>query len=247
MIPSLTTAPVSPAGQPVQARLATPVSPYSARLSRPSLLGVALAHAALLAALLFIHRSPEPVTAPRPITVSLIEQAVETPDPQPEPEPAPPKPQVKPLPKPPVLVAKRTVPTPQPVIEAPEPDPVPEPIPEVLPPPVVAPVVAEAPKPAPPPPPPSPPRPADYLNNPKPPYPALSRRLNEEGIVRLNVLVNADGTVARLEVVKSSGYPRLDDVARKTVQSSWKFEPARQSGKPVQAWVTVPIQFTLRS
>ena len=65
--------------------------------------------------------------------------------------------------------------------------------------------------------------------------------------MRLNILVNPDGSVARLEIVKSSGYARLDESARKTVQSSWKFEPARQAGKPVAAWVIVPIQFTLRS
>jgi len=169
------------------------------------------------------------------------------PKPEPKPKPPPPKP-VKPLPPPPVLVAERPVPTPAPVIEAPKPEPKPEPVPEVLPPPA-PPVVAEAPKPAPPPPPPppTPPRPADYLNNPKPLYPALSRRLREEGIVRLNILVNPDGSVARLEVAKSSGYPRLDEAAAKTVQSSWKFEPARQAGKPVAAWVIVPIEFTLRS
>jgi protein TonB len=97
-----------------------------------------------------------------------------------------------------------------------------------------------------PPPPPTPPRPADYLNNPKPPYPALSRRLGEEGSVRLKVLVNADGSVARLEMVKSSGHPRLDRSAMDTVPS-WKFVPAHQDGKPIADWVTVPIQFTLRS
>ncbi|MGQ9861778.1 MAG: energy transducer TonB, partial [Thiobacillaceae bacterium] len=93
---------------------------------------------------------------------------------------------------------------------------------------------------------PTPPVPADYLNNPKPPYPALSRRMREEGVVRLNILVNPDGSVARLEVARSSGYPRLDESAMKTVQSSWRFEPARQAGKPVAAWVIVPIRFTLR-
>ncbi len=222
--------------------------PYSARLSRMSLAGVALVHAGVLAVLLFAADTPDPITPPRPmITVSLIEPEVKEPEPQPrpEPKPQPPKPQIKPLPPPPVLVAERPVPVPTPAVEAPKPEPRPEPVPEVLPPPV-PPVVAEAPKPAPPPPP-TPPRPADYLNNPKPPYPALSRRLREEGIVRLNILVNPDGSVAQLEIARSSGFPRLDEIALKTVQSSWKFEPARQAGKPVAAWVIVPIQFTLRS
>jgi protein TonB len=142
------------------------------------------------------------------------------------------------------LAAKPT-PVPQPVVEIPEPTPLPEPVPEVFPPPAP---VAEAPKPAPSlPPAPTPPHPADYLNNPKPSYPALSKRLGEEGTVRLNILVNPDGSVARLELERSSGHPRLDRSAMDTVQSSWKFEPARQGGKPVAAWVIVPIQFTLRS
>ncbi|HMM73286.1 MAG TPA: energy transducer TonB, partial [Rhodocyclaceae bacterium] len=104
-------------------------------------------------------------------------------------------------------------------------------------------VVMDAPKPAPS----LPPHPANYLANPKPPYPLLSRRLGEAGTVRLNILVNPDGSVDRLELAQSSGYPRLDRAALETVQSSWKFEPARQGGRPVAAWVIVPIQFTLRS
>ena len=219
------------------------------RISPSPLVGVSLAHAGLLGLLLFTPNATEPVAPPRPLTVSLIEPDTEEPRPQPEPapRPQPPKPVVKPLPPPPVLVAESPRPTPQPVVEAPKPDPVPEPVPEVLPPPA-PPAAAEAPRPASPPPPPAtPPRPADYLANPNPPYPHLSRRLGEEGLVRLNILVNPDGSVARLELAKSSGYPRLDQSAMHTVQSSWKFEPARQGGKPVAAWVIVPIQFTLRS
>lgn len=219
-----------------------------ARISPTLLIGVTLAHASLLGLLLLAPDTTEPVTPPRPLMVSLIVPDTEEPRPQlkPEPRPQPPKPVIKPLPPPPVLTAQRTAPTPnpQPIVETLKP--LPEPVPEVLPPP--APVAVEAPKSAPPTPsPPTPPRPADYLANPKPPYPSLSRRLGEEGTVRLNILVNPDGSVARLELAKSSGYPRLDRSAIDTVQSSWKFEPARQGGMPVAAWVIVPIQFTLRS
>lgn len=217
------------------------------RISLASLIGVAFAHAALFGLLLLAPDTTEPVTPPRPLMVSLIVPDTEKPRPQlkPEPKPQPLKPVVKPLPPPPVLAAQRTAPTPnpQPIMETPKP--LPEPVPEVLPPP--APVAVDAPKSASSAAPPSPPRPADYLANPKPSYPSLSRRLGEEGTVRLNILVNPDGSVARLELAKSSGYPRLDQSAMNTVQSSWKFEPARQGGKPVAAWVIVPIQFTLRS
>ena len=218
-----------------------------ARTSPAALIGVTLAHAGVLGLLLLVPNTPEPVTPPRPLMVSLIEPrlAPPPPHPKPEPKPQPPKPVAKPLPTP-VLAAQPT-PVPQPVVETPKPTPLPEPVPEVLPPPAHTPV-AEAPKPAPPSPPaPTPPRPADYLNNPKPPYPALSKRLGEEGTVRLNILVNPDGSVAQLELERSSGHPRLDRAAMDTVQSSWKFEPARQDGRPVAAWVIVPIQFTLRS
>ncbi|MCL5060438.1 MAG: energy transducer TonB [Candidatus Thermoplasmatota archaeon] len=212
------------------------------RISPASLIGVAFAHAGLLGLLVLAPDTPEPIAPPRPLMVSLIQPEAEEAQPQPEPapKPQPPRPAVKPLPPPPVLVAKPTpAPAPQPVIEAPRP--APEPVPEVLPPPAPA---TEAPEPAPPS---TPPRPAGYLNNPNPPYPALSRRLGEEGTVRLSILVNPDGSVARLELARSSGHPRLDRSAMETVQSSWKFEPARRGGRPVAAWVIVPIQFTLRS
>lgn len=216
--------------------------PYSAPRLSPTRLGaVVLAHAGLLAVLLNAQAKPEATTLPRPLTMSLIEPANEPP--QPARKPQPPKPAAKPRPKP--VSASKPLPLPQPVVEPPEPTPLSAP--EVLPPPAPVPVV-EAPRPAPPAPPaPTPPRPADYLNNPRPPYPSLSKRLGEEGTVRLNILVNPDGSVARLELAKSSGHPRLDRSAMDTVQSSWKFEPARQGDTPVAAWVIVPIQFTLRS
>ena len=214
------------------------MQPDTPRLPPGVLAGVALAHAGLLAALLQMPRTAEPILLPRPLMVSLIEPAIESP--QPEPKPQPPRPVAKPLPPPPVLAAETPLPAPQIAIEAPRP--APEPVPEALPAPAP---VAETPRLAPPPP--TPPRVADYLNNPRPPYPSLSRRLGEQGTVRLNILVNPDGSVARLELLKSSGHPRLDTSAIETVQSSWKFEPARQGGNPVAAWVIVPIQFTLRS
>ena len=217
------------------------------RISPAALVGVAFAHAALLGLLLLAPDTTEPITPPRPLMVSLIEPEVEEPQPQPKRQPKlqPPKPVVKPLPPPPILAAKSTLaPISQPEVEAPKSTPVPKPVPEVLPPPAAAEAAKSAPSASPPS---TPPQPANYLANPKPPYPHLSRRLGEEGTVRLNILVNPDGSVAQMEVAKSSGYPRLDRSAIETVQSSWKFEPARQGGMPVAAWVIVPIQFTLRS
>lgn len=86
---------------------------------------------------------------------------------------------------------------------------------------------------------------ADYLNNPKPAYPSISRRLGEEGVVLLRVYVNALGQPERIEVNKSSGFERLDVAALRAV-SDWKFVPARQGKISVAAWVQVPVSFQLR-
>jgi protein TonB len=212
--------------------------PPSGMRPSPSLLAaVALAHGGLLTVLLAAPVPPVPAMLARPLTVSLIESATEAPLPSAEPRPAPPVAK----PAAPVLAAERPLPAaaPQPVAEIAEA--APEPVAETtLPAPAEA---ASEPAPAPL----APPRSVDYRTNPKPLYPPLSRRLGEAGTVHLDILVNPDGSVARLVLAKSSGHPRLDRTAIETVQSSWKFEPARQGGRPVAAWVTVPIQFTLRS
>lgn len=85
---------------------------------------------------------------------------------------------------------------------------------------------------------------ADYLRNPAPPYPALSKRMGEEGKVILRVSVNPQGSADSVEIKTASGSPRLDESARKTVQN-WKFIPARRNEMPVQSWVLVPIIFKL--
>ena len=85
---------------------------------------------------------------------------------------------------------------------------------------------------------------AVYLNNPAPPYPPASRRLGEEGKVILRVRVSPEGNADEVELKTSSGSPRLDDSARRTVRR-WQFIPARRGGTAVESWVLVPILFKL--
>lgn len=85
---------------------------------------------------------------------------------------------------------------------------------------------------------------ADQLNNAGPRYPSASRRAHEEGTVMLKVLVSPDGRAQDLMVATSSGFARLDDAALATVKR-WAFVPARQAGRPVSAWVLVPVTFEL--
>jgi len=85
---------------------------------------------------------------------------------------------------------------------------------------------------------------ADYLDNPAPVYPALSRRQGEQGKVVLRVLVNTGGSADEVQIRTSSGFPRLDESARDTVRR-WRFISAKRGAEPVAAWVLIPISFRL--
>ena len=85
---------------------------------------------------------------------------------------------------------------------------------------------------------------ADYLDNPQPIYPAMSRRMGETGRVLLRVYVSSDGKAERVELKTSSGFERLDQSAREAV-IRWRFVPARRGSEPVAAWVLVPISFVM--
>jgi protein TonB len=47
-----------------------------------------------------------------------------------------------------------------------------------------------------------------------------------------------------VQVRDSSGHPRLDEAARRAVQT-WRFVPAKRGEEPVAAWVLVPVSFRL--
>ncbi len=85
---------------------------------------------------------------------------------------------------------------------------------------------------------------AAYLNNPRPAYPPLSRRLGEEGRVLLRVRVSAEGYAVAVDLEKSSNFERLDEAARHAV-ARWRFVPARRGDEPVEGSVIVPIVFRL--
>lgn len=87
---------------------------------------------------------------------------------------------------------------------------------------------------------------AAYLNNPRPEYPRIARRLGEQGQVLLSVFVDAAGRPEKVEIRSSSGHPRLDQAALEAVRK-WRFVPARRGDRPIGAWVLVPISFVLES
>ena len=83
-----------------------------------------------------------------------------------------------------------------------------------------------------------------YRTNPIPEYPIPSRRRREEGIVLLDVAVDADGKPSSISLNRSSGYPLLDRAALDAVRR-WTFEPARAGGVPMFSRVVVPVRFSL--
>jgi protein TonB len=87
---------------------------------------------------------------------------------------------------------------------------------------------------------------ADYLQNPKPTYPPLSKRMGEQGKVVVHVLIGIDGTAQKAEIRQSSGFERLDNAALATARK-WRYVPGKRRGVPEAMWFNVPINFVLES
>lgn len=86
---------------------------------------------------------------------------------------------------------------------------------------------------------------ADYLHNPPPSYPAISRRLGEQGQVLIRVLVGKDGSARQADIHQSSGFARLDQSALQAVLR-WRFVPGKRSGQAEDMWFQVPVDFSLQ-
>jgi periplasmic protein TonB len=174
------------------------------------------------------------------VPAEIISEFVEPPAPRTvKPAPPVPRPPVKMTPPPETRIA-----TPEPAV-IPEPTPAPNaPVVVAAPPPVVTQAAPAAPAPVT-----SlrvelPSSDAQYLQNPKPSYPAISKRLGEQGKVMVRVLIGVDGRAQKAEVAQSSGYERLDQAALNTVLA-WRYVPGKRGGVPEAMWFNVPINFIL--
>lgn len=194
-----------------------------------SLAVVIVAHLSVLAAIIYTPENLAPILI-EPPTIQGVIVASEPPQPAPPPPPeqaplpTPEKPKI-PLPKAPASerapqVEQHNPPQETPVVEPTKPAE-----------PSTAPVVP-------------PQADASQLNNPAPLYPAQSRRLRETGVVILEVLVKADGSLGDLRLKTSSGYDRLDESALRAVKS-WRFVPAKRGNEAIDFWYELPIEFSL--
>jgi len=85
----------------------------------------------------------------------------------------------------------------------------------------------------------------EYAQAPAPAYPRDALRDGVQGTVMLRVLVDVDGRPLDVQVERSSGNRSLDRAAREQVLQRWRFRPATQAGRTVQAIGLVPVDFRL--
>lgn len=86
---------------------------------------------------------------------------------------------------------------------------------------------------------------ADYLHNPKPPYPLLSKRMGEQGRVLVRTLIGTDGQAQEVQLAQSSGFERLDQAALNAARQ-WRYVPGKRDGVPQAMWFNVPFSFQLQ-
>ena len=77
-------------------------------------------------------------------------------------------------------------------------------------------------------------------------YPVIAQENGIQGRAICQFVVNKDGSIVEVEVVRSSGEPSLDKEAVRLIKSMPKWKPGRQRGKPVRVKYTVPINFKLQ-
>jgi protein TonB len=87
----------------------------------------------------------------------------------------------------------------------------------------------------------------DRAHSGTPIYPAISRRMGEQGSVTLQVLVGPDGQVQDVKVLQSSGFGRLDNAAIDAARYHSTFKAGSLGGKPEAMWFLYRYRFDLQS
>lgn len=77
-------------------------------------------------------------------------------------------------------------------------------------------------------------------------YPRISRDNNSQGRTILRFVVNSDGSIQNIQILKSSGDMYLDKEAERVVSQMPKWTPGKQAGKAVRCWFTLPVMFRLQ-
>jgi protein TonB len=78
-----------------------------------------------------------------------------------------------------------------------------------------------------------------------PDYPETSRKLQQQGVVILEAVITASGSVDQLRIIGSAG-PILDAAAVAAVRQ-WRYAPATLNGRAVAVFLTVTVRFALNN
>jgi len=81
------------------------------------------------------------------------------------------------------------------------------------------------------------------ISTPKPPYSDLRRLNYAQGEVLLQGVVEIDGTVSDLSIVKSPD-PELTKLTVETVRK-WRYKPGTCNGSPVRVYFMTSVKFSL--
>lgn len=84
------------------------------------------------------------------------------------------------------------------------------------------------------------------IAGPAPAYPQAAADAGKGGVVMLKVRIGTDGSAREVHFVAEKSTVAADsEIARSSIEaaSKWSFEPRRENGKPVEAWVLVPVKF----
>ena len=75
-------------------------------------------------------------------------------------------------------------------------------------------------------------------------YPSAAQRANVGGKVYVQFVVNTDGSIQDVQILKSVGFG-CDEEAMRVIKSVPKWNPGKQSGRAVRSRFTQPITFVL--
>jgi len=85
-----------------------------------------------------------------------------------------------------------------------------------------------------------------YASALQPDYPPALARNDIEGTATVRVLIGPDGRVKQVEKVRATD-DGFFEATRRQALAKWRFKPATEDGKPVEAWREMTVRFELKT
>jgi TonB family protein len=76
-------------------------------------------------------------------------------------------------------------------------------------------------------------------------YPPIAAENGIQGKAVCSFVINKDGSVSDVEIIRSAGDPSLDKEAIRVIKSMPKWKPGTIKGKPVRVKLSAPVKFSL--